>query len=284
MPTLVLPFPAIDPVALEIGPLAIRWYALAYLAGFILGWRYCVRLARRAPLAPTAEHIDEFLTWAVVGVIIGGRLGFVLFYEPSYYLQNPLEIVKIWTGGMSFHGGLLGVAVAEVLFAWRRRIRLLSLADVIAAAAPIGLFFGRIANFINGELWGRPSELPWAMVFPHPLAGAVPRHPSQLYEAVLEGLVLFVICWLLVRRREIRLRPGVVAGVFLIGYGIGRFLVEFVRESDPGLADVLLGMTMGQALCVPMVLGGLALVVYALRRTPVDADPPAAAEAAAGRR
>ncbi len=284
MGTLVLPFPAIDPIALEIGPLAIRWYALAYLAGFLLGWRYCVRLARKAPLAPTPEHIDEFLTWAVIGVIVGGRLGFVLFYEPTYYLQNPVEIVKIWTGGMSFHGGLLGVAVAEVLFAWRHRIRLLSLADVIAAAAPIGLFFGRIANFINGELWGRATDLPWAMVFPHPLAGGVPRHPSQLYEAVLEGLVLFVVCWLLVRRREVRLRPGLVTGVFLIGYGIGRFLVEFVRESDPALGDVLLGMTMGQALCVPMVLAGFGLVLYARRRAPVSADPPTAEQEAAAER
>ncbi len=269
---LALPFPAIDPVAIEVGPIVIRWYALAYLAGFILGWRYCIYVARHATQRPEAHEIDEFLTWAVIAVILGGRLGFVLFYEPSFYLANPLQILQVWEGGMAFHGGLIGVALAEILFAWRRKLHVLSLADVIAAAAPIGLFFGRIANFVNGELWGRPSDVPWAVVFPHPLAGDVPRHPSQLYEAFLEGLVLFAILAPMVRSQAIRRRPGIVAGTFLIGYGGFRFLVEFVREQDPGL-DWLPGwLTMGQLLSLPMMLVGVGFIWWALTRPPL-AEP-----------
>lgn len=260
----VLPFPIIDPVAIELGPIVIRWYALAYLTGFIAGWRYAVWLARRVPLRPDARDMDDYLVWAVVGTIIGGRLGYVLFYNLPYFIENPLDIFVTWRGGMAFHGGLLGVVAATLLFARRRRINPLAVGDLVAAAAPIGLFFGRLANFINGELYGRPSDLPWAMVFP--TADGLPRHPSQLYEAVLEGLVLFVVLAVLARQPEIRRRPGLLSGIFLVGYGCFRFLVEFVREPDQELGILLGGATMGQLLSLPMVAIGLWLVVRAWSR------------------
>ncbi|MGQ9371423.1 prolipoprotein diacylglyceryl transferase [Azospirillum sp. A39] len=264
---LTLAFPAIDPVAVEIGPIAIRWYALAYLAGFVLGWRYCLRLARVAPGPgrPTPEDFDDFLTWAVVGVILGGRLGYVLFYNLPYYAEHPLEALKVWHGGMSFHGGMLGVVTTILLFSLKRGLLPLAFGDLVAAAAPIGLFFGRIANFINGELYGRPApDFAWAMVFPRdPLQ--VPRHPSQLYEAALEGLVLFVVLALLAHRPAVRERPGIVAGVFFIGYGLARIVVEFFREPDAQLGFLWGGATMGQLLSVPMVLLGLWLTLRARR-------------------
>ncbi|WP_029007986.1 prolipoprotein diacylglyceryl transferase [Azospirillum halopraeferens] len=264
---LTLAFPAIDPVAVEIGPIAIRWYALAYLAGFVLGWRYCLYLARSAPGPgrPTPEDVDDFLTWAVIGVILGGRLGYVLFYNLPYYVENPLEALMVWHGGMSFHGGLLGVVAAILLFALRRGLSPFAMGDLIATAAPIGLFFGRVANFINGELYGRAApDLAWAFVFPRdPLQ--VPRHPSQLYEAVLEGLVLFVVLALLARRPDVRARPGLLAGVFFIGYGLSRIIAEFFREPDAQLGFLWGGATMGQLLSIPMVLFGLWLAVRARR-------------------
>ncbi|HYI84888.1 MAG TPA: prolipoprotein diacylglyceryl transferase, partial [Acetobacteraceae bacterium] len=186
-----IPFPAIDPVLVEIGPLVIRWYALAYIAGIVLGWRLARRLVQLPPVAATPEQLDDFVTWVTLGIIIGGRLGYVLFYRPGYYLMNPLEALAVWQGGMSFHGGAAGVILAIILFARRHGLDILTLADRTTAVVPIGLFFGRLANFINGELWGRVSDVPWAMVFPH--AGPLPRHPSQIYEAVLEGLVLFTV-------------------------------------------------------------------------------------------
>ncbi len=253
---LTIPFPAIDPVAIEIGPVVIRWYALAYLAGFILGWRYCVWLARRRGLPPSAEDFDDFLTWAVVGVILGGRLGFVLFYNRAYYLDNPLEALMIWHGGMSFHGGLIGVVVTILVFAWRRGHSPFLLGDLVACAAPIGIFFGRIANFINGELFGRVTDVPWAMVFPHPLAGPHPRHPSQLYEAVLEGLVLFVVLFLLARRSAIHRYPGFLSGVFFLGYATGRIICEFFRQYDSAIGLHFGWMTTGQLLSLPMLLVG----------------------------
>lgn len=258
----------IDPVAFRIGPLPIRWYALAYLAGFILGWRYAIRLARTGLPKPSAEDMDDFLAWAVLGTILGGRLGYVLFYRPAHYAANPLEIVQIWEGGMAFHGGLIGVIVAMVLFARHRGIGILAIADIVAAAAPIGLFFGRIANFVNAELYGRATELPWGIVFPN--SDGLPRHPSQLYEAFLEGAVLFVVLAILARRSEIRRRPGTISGYFLIGYGLARFLVEFVRQPDPQFVDgsVFLGATMGQLLSLPMMALGVGLVVIARRRRP----------------
>ncbi|NBC33289.1 MAG: prolipoprotein diacylglyceryl transferase [Alphaproteobacteria bacterium] len=282
---LAIPFPAIDPVAIEIGPLAIRWYALAYLAGFLLGWRYAVRLARRDAGPPSGPDIDDFLTWAIIGVILGGRIGFALFYNPAYFLANPLEILKIWEGGMAFHGGLIGVVLAIILFARHRGHSPFVLGDIIACVTPIGLFFGRIANFINNELWGRPTDLPWAVTFPIPpewqaLIPTVPRHPSQLYEAFLEGLVLFVILALLARRPAVRARPGLLTGVFLTGYGVFRFLVEFVRQYDPREGLFLGVFTTGQLLSVPMVLAGIAFILWALRRPPRRQGRAAETEAA----
>jgi phosphatidylglycerol:prolipoprotein diacylglycerol transferase len=265
-----------DPVALQIGPIAIRWYALAYIAGFILGWRYALWLTRRTALPPDRLALDDFLTWAVVGTILGGRLGYVLFYNLDEYLAAPLSILEIWHGGMSFHGGFLGVAVAIVLFARSRGFSPLLLGDVVAAAAPIGLFFGRIANFVNGELWGRVTTEPWGIVFPN--AGPLPRHPSQLYEAGLEGLVLFLILLPLAASARIRSRPGIVLGAFIAWYGVSRFLVEFVREPDAQLG-YLMGtdwFTRGQQLSIPMVLVGLAVVWWAARRPAVAAPAPAA--------
>lgn len=266
-----------DPVALQIGPIAIRWYALAYIAGFILGWRYALWLTRRTALPPDRAALDDFLTWAVIGTILGGRLGYVLFYNLDEYLADPVSILEIWHGGMSFHGGFLGVSAAIVLFAWRRGFSPLLLGDVVAAAAPIGLFFGRIANFVNGELWGRVVTQPWVtwgMVFPN--AGPAPRHPSQLYEAGLEGLVLFLILLPLAASRRVRARPGIVLGAFIAWYGVSRFLVEFVREPDAQLG-YLMGtdwFTRGQQLSIPMVLIGLAIVLWAARRPAVEAPAP----------
>lgn len=268
---MALTFPDIDPVALAIGPLEIRWYALAYLAGFLLGWRYTLYLAgldknensRRAPV--TRAAIDDFLPWAIVGVILGGRIGYVLFYQPHLYLGDPLEALKIWHGGMSFHGGMLGVLTSMFLFTRMRKIRFLELTDLVCAAAPIGLFFGRIANFINGELFGRAATIPWAMAFPR--GGDTLRHPSQLYEAGLEGLVLFVILFLLTRLPGVRRSPGFLSGAFLAGYGIARAFVEFFREPDSQLGFIARHYTMGQILCLPMIFGGILLLFYAIRST-----------------
>lgn len=259
-----------DPVALQIGPIAIRWYALAYIAGFILGWRYALWLTRRTTLPPDRAALDDFLTWAVVGTILGGRLGYVLFYEPRLLyepgrdLAAPFAVLEIWHGGMSFHGGLIGVTAAIILFARSRGFSPLQLGDVVAAAAPIGLFFGRIANFVNGELWGRVTDVPWAIVFPN--AGPEPRHPSQLYEAGLEGLLLFLILLPFAMNPRIRARPGLVLGVFAIGYGLSRFLVEFVRQPDAQLGFLWLGATMGQLLSLPMIVIGIAVVLWAVYR------------------
>ncbi len=259
-----LTFPDIDPVAIQIGPLAIRWYALAYIAGLLGGWWYLRWLVRRPPHAFSVEAVDDFLVWATFGVVLGGRLGYVLFYKPLHYLNNPLEILAVWQGGMSFHGGLLGVVVAVVWFSRRRGLNLLQVGDAVACAAPIGLFFGRLANFINGELFGRPApDLPWAMVFPH--GGPVPRHPSQLYEAALEGLVLFVVLHLAWRRPTVRMRPGMLFGLFLAGYALARMIVEFFRQPDAHLGFLVGGLTMGHLLSLPMLLAGLLLIAYARR-------------------
>ncbi len=276
MPLFVIPYPQIDPVLFSLGPLVIRWYALAYVAGILLGWLYARALVGRArlwggsaPLVP--DDLDDFFLWATLGVVVGGRLGDVLFYEWPYYAAHPREIVEIWHGGMAFHGGLLGVLIAGVLFAWVKRIPALSLGDVVCAVAPIGLFFGRIANFINDELWGRPSDVPWAMVFPD--AGPLPRHPSQLYEAGLEGIVLFFVLALVVRAGGLR-RPGLVFGLFLAGYGLARTIAEFFREPDPQLEKLAHGLTMGMVLSVPMIVIGLAFAVYALKTKPRGAPAP----------
>jgi len=256
-------FPNIDPVALALGPFQIRWYALAYLAGFLIGWRYCMRLAGwDAEHRPSREDIDDFLTWVIVGVILGGRLGYVLFYNLSYYLSHPIEALYIWQGGMSFHGGVLGVLAAMFIYAGRQKFSALRLCDIVCAAAPIGLFFGRIANFVNGELYGRVTEAPWGIVFPR--GGEFPRHPSQLYQAALEGLVLFVILFLLIRNDWVRNRPGIVAGVFLAGYGFFRGVVEFYREPDAHIGLYFDVLSQGQLLSLPMVLIGFGVIVYAV--------------------
>ncbi len=252
MPFFAIPYPAIDPVLIEFGPFVIRWYALAYIVGLIIGWRWCLMLAKRPPLVVSPLAVDDFLVWATLGVVLGGRLGYVLFYKPDYY------------GGMSFHGGALGVIVAIALFCRQRRINFFAFGDIIVCAAPIGLFFGRIANFINSELWGRVTDVPWAMVFPN--GGPLPRHPSQLYEAVLEGIVLFIIVNGLERFTGIRERPGALSGVFLIGYGVARIVAELFREPDAFLGFLAFGLTMGQLLSLPFLLVGLVLLLRPQRR------------------
>ena len=258
-------FPNINPVALEIGPLVVRWYSLAYLAGFLLGWQYCMRLAKLdLKIRPDDKDIDDFLPWAVLGVILGGRLGYVLFYNPSYYIGHPEDILKLWHGGMSFHGGALGVILALIIFPYIKKIPFLRLADMVCAAVPIGLFFGRIANFINGELYGRVTQSQFGMVFPN--GGPVPRHPSQLYEAVLEGFVLFFILLFMMRSDAIRNRPGIVSGAFLAGYGIFRSFIELFREPDAHIGFIGGTITMGQVLSTPMIVVGLSLIVLGFVR------------------
>jgi phosphatidylglycerol:prolipoprotein diacylglycerol transferase len=261
MPLLLIDYPHIDPVLFEIGPLAIRWYALAYIVGLVIGWRYCVWLASKPPLALGRELFDDFMVWAIVAVLLGGRLGYVLFYKPAYYLANPVEIPMLWEGGMSFHGGMIGMILALWLFARRRRVPFFALMDVVAVAGPIGLFFGRIANFINGELYGRPTEVAWAMIFPG--GGPVPRHPSQLYEAALEGVALFLLLHIVARHSEARLKYGYLSGLFLVGYSASRIAVEFFREPDAHLGYLAGFATMGQLLSIPMLLLGIWLMARA---------------------
>ncbi|MGF1474890.1 MAG: prolipoprotein diacylglyceryl transferase [Geminicoccaceae bacterium] len=267
---LVLPFPAIDPVLVELGPIQIRWYSLAYIAGLLIGWRYLRWLVSRPGWRQTSDQIDDLLVYATLGVILGGRLGYVLFYQTGYYWENPGAIFAVWQGGMSFHGGVLGVVIACLIFGYRQNVSPFEVGDAIGVAAPIGLFFGRIANFINGELYGRASDVPWAMVFP--TGGPEPRHPSQLYEAFLEGLVLFwIMAWAATRTRE-RTAPGFLSGLFLVGYGLFRFIVEFAREPDAHLGFIWEGFTMGQLLSLPMILiGVLFIALFRARRTPVEA-------------
>ena len=246
-----LPFPRIDPNLLEIGPFAIRWYALAYIAGLLLGWRYMLQLN-------STRVIDELLVWAMVGVVLGGRLGYVVFYNLSFYMENPSQIFAVWMGGMSFHGGLLGVTLTIIWFAKRRHLELLRLSDLVSCAVPLGLFFGRIANFINGELFGRVTDVPWAMTFPR--GGPLPRHPSQLYEAALEGIVLFaLLAWLAWHKGALQ-KPGMLTGVYLLGYALARALIELVRQPDVQIGFLPLGTTIGQWLSVPMLFGGVYLI------------------------
>lgn len=291
---MAIAFPEIDPNAFVIPGLGlpIRWYALAYIGGLVAGWLIITRLMKRPalwggtpPMQP--KQVEDLLTWVVAGVVLGGRLGFVLFYEPGYYLTHPLEILKVWQGGMSFHGGFLGTVVAIVAFCLRHRLPILSVGDAAALVTPIGLLLGRIANFIKPELWGRPTDVPWGVIFPVEAAqycegiagqvdGICARHPSQLYEAGLEGLLLGAILVALVWGAGALRRPGTVFGVFLIGYGLARGFVEFFRQPDAqfqGLGNPLgyalqfgdYGLTMGQILSLPMILAGLILVLRARR-------------------
>ena len=265
MTLLAIPYPEIDPVLFEIGPLAIRWYALSYIAGLILAWRYMRWATLRQPEGPNPVKIDDFLAWATIAVVLGGRLGYVLFYRAGYYLENPLAALEVWQGGMSFHGGFLGVVIAAILFCRKNKIDYLRLGDLLGVAAPIGLFFGRLANFVNGELYGRAADVSWAMVFPaDPLQ--VPRHPSQLYEAALEGLVLFLVMHLLFSLTRLKDTPGALMGCFVMGYGLARITAEFFREPDAHLGFLIGPVTMGQILSVPMVLIGLAIFIWARKR------------------
>jgi phosphatidylglycerol:prolipoprotein diacylglycerol transferase len=278
----VLLFPAFNPVALQLGPLAIRWYALAYIAGLVLGWRLLRRLVVLPPAVATPLQCDDFLTWATLGVVLGGRLGYVLFYQPSHYLHDLPGVFALWQGGMSFHGGSLGMTLAIIWFTRRQHIPLLGFADRIAVCVPIGLGLGRVANFIKPELWGRPAPdwLPWAMIFPPPLTGdTLPRHPSQLYEALLEGVVLFAILTTLAQLAALRARPGFLCGAFLTGYGIARVIAEMFREPDAFLGFLWGGATMGQVLSIPMVLAGAWLMLRA-RPRPLHAAPEGAAREA----
>ena len=270
----------LDPIALRIGPLALRWYSLAYLAGIVLGWWYLLKLLAQ-PDAPMARrHADDLVFYATLGVILGGRLGYVLFYKPLDYFHNPLEIVRLWDGGMSFHGGVIGVSLGILYMAWRNKLDWLRIHDYVACCAPFGLFLGRLANFVNAELWGAPTALPWGVVFPN--AGGMPRHPSQLYEAALEGILLFLVLWYMFWKTRARCQPGKLVGSFILLYGISRFLVEFVREPDEHLARFaeVTHLHMGQWLSLPMILGGLYLVLTARSRAERVAPVPADDEAA----
>ena len=287
-------FPEFDPVLIHLGPLPIRWYALAYVAGIVLGWIYAARILKTervwAPGKPplTGPQLDDLILWITLGIILGGRFGYALFYKPVLFAQvftgdslgERLELLQLWTGGMSFHGGMLGCTAAVLIYAWRTRANALSIGDMALAAAPIGLFFGRMANFVNGELWGRTTDVPWAIRFCNARieqmygfcpAGNEPRHPSQLYEAGLEGIVLFLILGLAVWKWRLLAKPGYVTGLFLVGYGLSRAVLETVRQPDAGMENFPLGLTMGMMLSIPMILVGAWLIRRAWSRSPVAA-------------
>ncbi len=257
-------FPNIDPVLVEFGPLPIRWYSLAYIFGILLGWLYLARLNKKeTPHLLTKKAMDDIILWAVLGIILGGRLGYILFYNTFYYLQNPLEVAMVWHGGMSFHGGLAGMIISMILFCRKFKIKFFALSDLVACVTPIGLFLGRLANFINGELFGRVTNAYIGMVFPE--GGDSPRHPSQLYEAFLEGIVLFFVLFYLVYFTNARQKTGTLSGVFLVLYGVFRIFVEFFREPDQQLGFLAIGVTMGQILSIPMIICG-AYFIYRARR------------------
>ena len=260
---MAIPFPDIDPIALSIGPIDIRWYALSYLAGFIIGLYAIKKFVRKyASDYMTEDMFDDLLTWIVIGVILGGRMGYVLFYNFGYYIENPMDAVKIWQGGMAFHGGLIGVIAAMILFAWKHNMPFFALADRVAVVTPIGLFFGRIANFVNGELYGRATNVPWAMAFKE---GDVARHPSQIYQAATEGLILFTILILLQRSPYVRDNFGILSGTFLAAYAFMRFFVEWTREPDAQIGTLSLGLSMGQWLCIPMFIAGVIIMKFGRR-------------------
>lgn len=268
LPLAALPFPEIDPVIIAIGPIAIHWYGLGYVVGILFAWWYTKRLVANRNLwangkpAMTAQDLDDFLIWAAAGVVLGGRLGYILFYDLARYISSPLDILAVWQGGMSFHGGLLGTILAMVLFARSRGIHVWSLLDTVAAGVPVGLGLVRLANFINSELWGRVTDVPWAFVFPS--GGPLPRHPSQLYEAALEGVILFAVLWYFTHRRHRLKTPRFIGGAFVAGYGASRILVEFFREPDAHIGYLLGGwLTMGMVLSLPMVLAGAWAMVTA---------------------
>jgi phosphatidylglycerol:prolipoprotein diacylglycerol transferase len=270
MPFLLIAFPVFDPIALSIGPIAIRWYALAYIGGIVAGWIYARSLIKKerlwgGPAPISLVQLDDFILWVTIGIIVGGRTGYVLFYNPAFFIQHPAEIFQLWNGGMSFHGGFLGCVAAVMLFARKNDISILSLGDITTAVAPIGLFLGRLANFINSELWGRTTDasVPWAVIFPN--GGPDPRHPSQLYEAGLEGILLFAILAIMIRMGALK-RPGLILGSFIAIYGLARITAEFFREPDPQLGFLWGGLTMGMLLSIPMIIAGAILIMMAWRR------------------
>ncbi len=273
MPPLAIPYPTIDPVALWIGPLPLRWYALAYIAGLIAGWFYARKLVGwdklwGAVARPGADSLDDLLVYCALGVVLGGRLAYVVFYNPLFFAARPQEIVMVWNGGMSFHGGLAGAALGVWLFARKNALPVMPVADICCSVAPIGLLLGRLANFIKPELWGRPTNVPWAMIFPG--AGPLPRHPSQLYEAGLEGVVLFLILFVAGRSGAFR-RPGTISGIFAIGYAAARVFCEFYREPDPQLGFLFGDATMGMLLSAPLALVGAALLATRKAKAPTAA-------------
>lgn len=259
----MLEFPNFDPVLVQIGPFAIRWYALAYIAGLVAGWRYMIRMNAGSGATMTRENVDDLLVWMTLGIILGGRLGYVLFYNLDVYLRDPLQILIVWQGGMAFHGGMAGVVVALWLFCRRHGISMLRVGDQLAQVAPIGLGLGRVANFINGELWGRTTDVPWGMVFP--TGGPDPRHPSQLYQAVLEGLCLFVLIYVARQKLSDRVGPGFFGGLFLVGYGVARIIGEVFRQPDAHIGFLMGGATMGQLLSIPMIVAGGLFMWWAMK-------------------
>ena len=270
MPFLLIDFPVFNPIALSLGPIAIRWYALAYIGGIVIGWIYARSLVKKdrlwgGPAPITLPQLDDFILWVTLGIILGGRTGYVLFYNLPFFIQHPAEIFQLWNGGMSFHGGFMGCVIAVMWFARRNGISILSLGDITTAVGPIGLFLGRLANFINSELWGRTADpsLPWAMIFPN--GGPLPRHPSQLYEAGLEGIVLFTILAVMIRMGALK-RPGLILGSFIAIYGLARIISELFREPDPQLGFLWGGLTMGMLLSVPMIIVGAIIIAAAVRR------------------
>jgi phosphatidylglycerol:prolipoprotein diacylglycerol transferase len=273
MPFLAIAFPVFDPIALQLGPIAIRWYALAYIGGIVIGWIYARSLVKKerlwgGPAPISLPQLDDFILWVTVGIILGGRTGYVLFYNPAFFVQHPAEIFQLWNGGMSFHGGFLGCVAAVMWFASRNGISILSLGDITTAVGPIGLFLGRLANFINGELWGRAADpsLPWAMIFPNDRLHLL-RHPSQLYQAALEGVLLFTILAVMIRMGALK-RPGLILGSFILIYALARIIGEFFREPDAQLGFLWGGLTMGMLLSLPMIIAGLILIVRAWRIMP----------------
>jgi phosphatidylglycerol:prolipoprotein diacylglycerol transferase len=279
MPYLAIAFPVFDPIAIQIGPIAIRWYALAYIGGIVLGWIYARSLIKKerlwgGPAPVSLPQLDDFILWVTVGIIVGGRTGYVLFYNPAFFAQHPAEIFQLWNGGMSFHGGFLGCVAAVMWFASRNGISILSLGDITTAVGPIGLFLGRLANFINSELWGREADpsLPWAMVFPTDRLQLL-RHPSQLYQAALEGVLLFTVLAVMIRMGALK-RPGLILGSFIAIYALARITGEFFREPDPQLGFLWGGLTMGMLLSLPMIIAGLILIVQAWRKPPSPESKP----------
>ncbi|MBC7986798.1 MAG: prolipoprotein diacylglyceryl transferase [Sphingomonadaceae bacterium] len=271
----------LSPIALDLGFFQVRWYSLAYIAGILIGWWYLLKLIARPGSPMARRHADDLVFYATLGILIGGRLGYVLFYRLGDYLADPVAILRIWDGGMSFHGGVIGVSLAIFWMAWRSGLDWLRIHDYVACTIPFGLFFGRLANFVNGELWGRETTVPWAIQFIETRDGYTglgpPRHPSQLYEAGLEGIGLFLLLWLLFWKTDTRLKPGLLTGVFLVGYGASRFLVEMVRQPDAGLENLSWGLSMGQTLTLPMLIGGAYLIATA--KTRAEKVKPIAPEA-----